>query len=157
MKAIRPPFTWPTLVHDFNAAAIRSYDVLNQQEAFIKKLKKKHATKEEFAVALRRTFKRQYWLRTEYEMIVYIENDRVYIEPFVGSFKDGRVDITDNELLNWHDFATTMLRERAWYDRENDRQYVKFDVYDQLLFRFDELINFVWNYRHKYQRVKKGN
>jgi hypothetical protein len=45
--------------------------------------------------------------------------------------------------------------KHPWADKETGRQYVKFDVYDQLKFRFDELIDFVWNYRHKYQRIKK--
>jgi hypothetical protein len=157
MKVVRPPFTWLTLIHDFNAGDIRFYDVLNRQEAFIKKLKKKHATKEEFARALRLNFKRQYWARCEYEMIIYIENDKVYLEPWVGEFKAGRVDITDNELLDWPAFAKKILHERSWHDKENNRDYVKFDIFDQLMFRFDELVDFVWNYKHKYQRLKKGN
>lgn len=154
-KVIRPPFTWPVLMHDFNADAVRTHDVLRQREVFIKKLKKKYTAKEEFAETLKRDFMRQYWSRAEYEMILYVEDDRVYLEPWVGEFKDGRVDITDNELFNWSAFAKKMLSERAWHNKENDRVYVKFDIYDQLMFRFDELIDFVWNYRHKYQRVKK--
>ena len=157
MKVVRPPFTWLTLIHDFNAGDIRFYDVLNQQEALIKKLKKKHTTKEEFARALRLNFKRQYRARCEYEMILYIENERVYLEPLVGTFKDGRIDITEDTVLDWPAFANKMLSEWPWQDKENNRTYVKFDVYNQLMFRFDELIDFVWNYKHKYQRVKKGN
>ena len=96
----------------------------------------------------------QYWSRSEYEMILYIENGRVYLEPWVGKFKDGRVDITDDTSLHWPVFANEMLKH-PWTDKETGRQYVKFDIYDQLKFRFDELIDFVWNYRHKYQRIKK--
>ena len=153
-KVIRPPFSWVVRLHDFNADAVRSHDVLASREAFVKKLKKKHATREELASALDRDFMRQYWSRCEYEMILYIEDDRVYLEPWVGEFKEGRIDITDDTSLDWIAFANKML-EQAWTDKETGRKYVKFDVYDQLKFRFDELIDFVWNYRHKYQRVKK--
>jgi hypothetical protein len=154
---IRQPFTWLTLIHDVNAGAVLTHDVLRYREDLIKKLKKKHTTKGEFASALKTDLMRQYWSRAEYEMILYVEDSRVYLEPWVGDFIHGRVDITDNELLDWPAFANKMLNENAWHDKENDRKYVKFDIYDQLLFRFDEFIDFVWDYRHKYQRIKKGN
>lgn len=156
-KVIRPPFTWLTLIHDFNTKTVKTHDVLTYREDHIKKLKKKYTTKEEFAASLKLDLQSQYWSRCEYEMILYIENDRVYLEPWCGEFKDGRADITDNELLDWLAFAEKLLEERVWHNKENNRDYVKFDVYDQLMFRFDELVDFVWNYRHKYQRIKKGN
>lgn len=155
MKVIRPPFTWNTLIHDFNAKTVKTHDVLAYREDRVKKLKKRYATKEEFADALKLDLQWQYWAQCEYEMILYTENDRVYLEPWVGDFKDGRVDITDNELLDWPAFAKQMLSERAWHDKENNRDYVKFDLFDQCVFRFEELVDFVWNYRHKYQRIKK--
>ena len=153
-KVIRPPFSWKVLLHDFNANAVRPHDVLARREDWIKQLKKKCTTKEEFADALDRDFMRQYWSRCEYEMILYVENDRVYLEPWVGKFKEGRVDITDDTSLDWPAFAAEMLK-RPWLDKETGRLYVKFDAYDQLKFRFDELIDFVWAYRHKYQRMQK--
>ena len=154
-KVIRPPFTWPTLIHDFNAKTVRTHDVLAYREDRVKKLKKKHATKEEFAKALKLDFQWQYWSQSEYEMILYIENERVYLEPLAGTFKEGKIDITEDTTLDWPAFAKKMISERGWYDANNNRTYVKFDIYDQLIFRFNELINFVWNYRHKYQRIKK--
>ncbi len=154
-KVIRPPFTWPTLIHDWNTRAVRTHDVLSYREDLVKRLKKRCTTKEEFAEALERDFLWQYWSRSEYEMILYVENGRVYLMPWIGNFKDGRADVTDNTYLDWPAFAKKMLSEHAWRDKENSRDYVKFDIYDQLMFRFDELVDFAWNYRHKYQRVKK--
>ena len=153
-KVVRPPFSWKVLIHDFNSATIKTHDVLAYREDFIKKLKKKCVTKEEFADTLARDFMRQYWSRSEYEMILYIENNRVYLEPWVGTFKEGRIDITTNETLDWPGFAEELLSIRGWSDKENNRIYAKFDIYDQLMFRFDELLDFCWNYKHKYQRNK---
>lgn len=155
MKVVRPPFTWLILIHDFNTSTIRTYDILRQREDFIKKLKKKYENKEDFAEALRLNFQAQFWSRSEYEMILYIENNRVYLEPWTGTFKESRIDITNDSTLDWLAFAQKQLDEYAWHDAENDRDFVKFDVYSQIMFRFDELINFVWNYRHKYQRINK--
>ena len=95
---------------------------------------------------------RQFWSRSEYEMILYIEDNRVYLEPWCGTFKEGRIDITDSDTLDWSAFANKVLKH-AWIDKKTGRKYVKFDVYDQLKFRFDELVDFVWTYRHKYQRT----
>ena len=154
-KAIRPPFTWNTLIHDFNAKTVKAHDILACREDRVKKLKKQHPIKEEFAEALNKDLMRQYWSRTEYEMILYIANDRVYLEPWSGTFKDGRIDITEDTTLNWPAFAEKMISEHGWHDANNNCTYVKFDIYNQLIFRFDELVDFVWSYRHKYQRIKK--
>jgi hypothetical protein len=154
-KEQRPAFVWHVLIHDFNTQKIKPYNVLQRREDFIKKLKKQCETRENFADALKRDLQHQYWSRCEYEMILYIENDRVYIEPLIGSFIDGRVDVTDGDMLDWLVFVKKLLNERARYDKENNRIYVKFDIFDQLMIRFDELVEFVWNYRHKYQRIKK--
>jgi hypothetical protein len=156
MKETRPPFVWNVLLHDWNAHDVRVYNVLStRREDYIKKLKKKCATRKEFVELLNRDLMHQFWSRSEYEMILYIENNRVYLEPWCGEFKDRRIDITEDTTLDWSAFAKKMLDECTWRDKETGRKYVKFDVYDQLRFRFEEFMDFVWNYRHKYQRVKK--
>lgn len=157
MKEARLPFVWNVLLHDWNAHDIRVYNVLSaRREDYIKKLKKKCTTKEEFIELFDRDLMHQFWSRSEYEMILYIENNRVYLEPWCGTFKEGRIDITEDNILNWPVFAKEML-EQAWTNKETGCKYVKFDVYDQLKFRFDELIDFIWNYRHKYQRRRKND
>lgn len=156
MKLVRPPFAWNVLLHDWNACDVRVYNILStSREKHMKKLKKKCPTKEEFAELLDRDLMHQFWSRSEYEMIMYLENGRVYLEPWCGTFRDGRVDITDDTTLDWPAFAEKMLSEHGWHDETNNRTYVKFDVYDQLKFRFEALTDFIWNYRHKYQRIKK--
>lgn len=157
MKAVRPPFVWNVLLHDWNAHDVRVYNILSKtREDYIKKLKKKCSSKEEFIELFDRDLMSQFWGRSEYEMILYVEDGRVYLEPWCGTFKEGRIDITNGDTLDWSAFADKLLDQRAWTDEENGRKYVKFDVYDQLKFRFDELVDFVWNYRHKYSRQRFG-
>ena len=43
-KVIRPPFTWPTLIHDFNAGTVRTHDT--SQRRFYKKVKEKECPKD---------------------------------------------------------------------------------------------------------------
>jgi hypothetical protein len=152
MKEIRPPFSWKALLFDVNSKQLEEYDVLKYREKLVKDLKKKCATKEEFVDKLNRDLMWQFWSRCEYEMILYVENGRVFVKPWagVGDPEKYAVDITDRTDLRWPAFAEKMLKESGW--REGT---VKIDVYDQLKFRFDELVDFCWNYQHKYQRTKK--
>ena len=152
MKEIKPPFSWKTLLFDVNSQKLVEYDVLKYREKVVKELKKKYTTKEEFADKLDLEFMCQYWSRCEYEMILYIENGRVFVKPWAG-IRDPEahaVDLTDRTDFNWLVFAEKMIKECGWRDGT-----VKIYVYDQLKFRFDELVDFCWNYKHKYQRTKK--
>ena len=153
-KIERVPFSWPTKIHDWNAGRVRTHDILAYKEKLVKDLKKEYKAKDEFAEAFRLKLMSQYWSRSEYEMILYIEAGRVYLEPWCGSFKEGRVDITEDNTLNWPLFAAQLLERRAWVNKETGLNYVKFDIYDQIMFRFNELLDFVWSYHHKYERRK---
>ena len=152
MKEIRPPFSWKALLFDINSKKLEEYDVLKYREKLVKDLKKKYLTKEEFAEHLNRDLMWQFWSRCEYEMILYLDEGRVFVKPWAGISDPEKhaVDITDRTDLNWTTFAEKMLKDRCVYDST-----VKIDVYDQLKFRFDELVDFCWTYKHKYQRTKK--
>jgi hypothetical protein len=152
MKEIRPPFSWKTLLFDFNSNKLDEYDVLKYREKLVKELKKKYSDIMDFADALGKDLMHQYWSRCEYEMILYIENERVFVQPWIGRRDpiESRVDVTDYPNFDWPAFAKHMLKIKGYRDGT-----VKIDVYDQLKFYFDELVDFCWNYKHKYQRNKK--
>ena len=151
-KDNRPPFSWKVLLFDINTDTLVEHDILKYREKFVKALKKKHATKAEFVDRLFRDFMWQYWSRTEYEMLIYIENDRVFVQPWVGCREPEkyRVDITDRPGFDWSKFAEYIITAKGYRNG-----MTKIDVYDQLRFKFDELADFCWNYKHKYQRNKK--
>ena len=152
MKEIKPPFSWKTLLFDVNSQKLVEYDVLKYREKVVKELKKKYTTKEEFADKLDREFMYHYWSKCEYEMILYLDEGRVFVKPWAGirAPEEHAVDLTDRTDFNWQAFAEKMIKECGWRGGT-----VKIDVYDQLKFKFDELVDFCWNYKHKYQRTKK--
>ena len=152
MKEINKPFSWKAFIFDDNSDKLVEHDVLKYREKFVKELKKKCSTKEEFVDKLMRDFMWQYWSRTEYEMLIYIENDRVFVQPWIGCRepKDYRVDVTDYSDFDWTKFAELMV-----YNKGYKNGIAKIDVYDQLRFKFDELVDFCWEYKHKYERRKK--
>ena len=149
MKEVRPLFSWKACLFDISSDKLVEHDILKYREKFVKDLKKKCATKEEFIDKFFRDLMWQYWSRSEYEMLIYIENDRVFVRPWIGH-EEACVDMTDRTDLDWPKFAELMI-----YNKGHRDGVAKIDVYDQLRFRFDELADFVWNYRHKYERRKK--
>ena len=92
----------------------------------------------------------QYWSRAEYEVIIFIdENSRVYLKPWCGCRDDNyKIDVTDETGFDWKGFAEKHINQK--YGSE-----AKIDVWDQLEYRWDEFVDYVWNYHHKWQRTTK--
>ena len=152
MKQEFKPMSW--LVKNFccNKQVIEDYDVLKYREDDIKKMKKKSTTKEEFAEALRRECMYRYWSKCEWELIIEVtEDNRVVLKPWVGDRNVGQstVDVTNDTSFDWRGFAELHIRKQIY------KNEAKIDVYDQLMYGFDDFVDYCWNYRHKWQRRKK--
>jgi hypothetical protein len=150
MKQEFKPLSWLVKNFDVNRQVIEDYDVLKYREDLIKKLKKKSATKEEFSEKLRSECFRVYWSRCEYELIIEkTEDGRIWLIPWAGCREPQQVkiDVTNREDYDWKGFADKYIDTR--YGNKE-----KIDVYDQLCFVWDEFVDYVWNYHHKWQRRK---
>lgn len=150
MKRVDTNFSWLVTNFDCNKQKIEKYDVLRYREEEIKKLKKKYPTKEEFEKELKIRCMSQYWSRAEYEVIIFIdENSRVCSKPWCGCRDDNyKIDVTDATDFDWKGFAEKHINQK--YGQE-----AKIDVWDQLEYRWNEFVDYVWNYHHKWQRKKK--
>lgn len=152
MKKEFKPMSWQVVNFNCNTQTIEYYDVLAYRDDYIKKMKKKCATKEEFAVVLKREFMYHYWSRSEYELIIRLTDDgRVTLRPWCGCRNDdeAEIDVTDREDFDWKGFAQYHIGKQVY---ENA---AKIDVYDQLQWKQLEFIDYCWNYRHKWQRRNK--
>lgn len=147
------PLSWKVKNYDCNANKIVDYDILKYREEQVKKFKKQSKSKEEFSEKLSREFRWQYLSRAEYELIVVVdENDRIWLEPWVGCRNvDGtRVDVTDDDGFDWRGFSEKHIGEQIYKNK------AKFDVWDQISYQWVTFIDYVWNFHHKWQRVKKA-
>lgn len=145
------PLTWLVTYHDCNADKIKYYDILKYRQDFIKKLKKKCATKEEFAEKLRGEFLWAFWSKAEWEVIIELDDDgRVWISPWVGSRnpEEARVDVTDRTDFDWIGFANEHIGKQIY------KNMAKVDVFDQLTYgdQFEKLVDLCWYTRLKYER-----
>lgn len=154
MKQEFKPMSW--LVKNFNisnADKIGDYDVLKYREDLVKKLKKKCTTKEEFAENMRREMQWQYWSRAEYELIIEVtEDNRIWLTPWIGCVDPdvAKIDVTNDTSFDWSGFANKHIKEQVYKNK------AKIDIYDQVMYRFDEFVDYCWNYRHKWQRKNLG-
>lgn len=151
MKKEFKPLSWKVKNYDVNRNVIEDYDILDYREDFIKKLKKKCATKEEFAEQLRREFQWQYWSRCEYELIIRLTEDgRVILLPWCGSRnpEDVAIDVTEDTSFDWKGFAIQHINKQIF------KNEAKIDIFDQVTYgdQFEKLIDYCWYTKLKYER-----
>ena len=134
--------------YDCNANLIRDLNVLKHYEDFIKKQKKKCVSKAEFSKALEHEFRWRFWSRSEYELIIEVIDDRVLLSPWSGCREPIKVaiDVTDDSSFDWRAFADYHIDKQLYSDK------AKFCIFNQLQWRWDELIDYCWYTRLPYER-----
>lgn len=148
-----PDFKWLVTNFDCNKQKIEKYNVLRYREEEIKKLKKKYPTKEEFEKELKIRCQSRFWSRAEYELILEIGDEHVWLKPWCGCRDDSyRVDVTfeEDDNFDWVEFALKQVKDIP--KLPTNPYQVKIDIWDQLEYRWNEFVDYVWNYHHKWQR-----
>ena len=135
--------------YNCNANKIEDYDILKWRESEIKKLKKKCATKDEFAEFLQREFLRRFWSKAEWELIISkTEGERVILSPWCGrpNADSIAIDVTNDTSFDWSGFADEHI------ERQIFKNQAKIDVYDQIVYgdRFSNLVDELWYTRLPY-------
>ena len=138
-------FSWIVMNYNCNTNKIESYDVLKYRQSFVKRTKKASADINEFGRALSTEMMWQYWSRAEYELVLEKCNDELWLKPWVGCRNPEEVKIDVSNDPFWQEFSK--WDNVRWWDDE-----AKIDIYDQLIFKWDEFINFCWTYRLPYER-----
>lgn len=149
MKKEFKPLGWLVKNFDCNRQVIEDYDILKYRENEIKKLKKKCATKEEFAEELRREYMYHYWSRAQYELIIErTEDGRIWLLPWCGCREPEKVkiDVTDDNTFDWQGFAEEHISKQIFSNE------AKIDVYAQLVWQWDSFVDYCWYTRLKYER-----
>ena len=137
--------------YNCNAKKIKDYDVLERRESEIKRLKKKCATKDEFAELLRREFMWRFWSKAEWELIITkTAEGRVILSPWCGSRNPDSeaIDVTDDPAFDWSGFADEHIKKQIFKD------HAKIDSYDQIMYgdRFNKFVDELWHTRLPYER-----
>lgn len=143
---------WKVYYHDFNRNRIDPYDLFvhGKFPEYIRKHIEKCKTKEEFADKVKSELMYYFWSKCEWEVLLVRENDRIIIKPWIGCREEVNLDVTDAEDFDWVTFYEKAAKRRVVRDGA-----VKIDVYDQVMFRFNDFVDYCWN--HRKGRVANGD
>lgn len=142
--------SWKVKHFSCNAQCIQDYDILKgHYKEFVKKLKKKCSTKEEFNKAMDREMRWMFWARAEWELVIELtEDNHIWLNPWVGCSEpeNARIDVTEDTSFDWRGFISTLLLHN---------NCKKIDIYDVLKYKWDDFITYLWTTRQKYERWDK--
>ena len=143
---------WLCKDYNVNTNKIEDVNILKYYENYIKKLKKKYNTKEDFSIALRKEMMSHYWGRCEYELVIkHTEDDRIVLIPQCGCINpnEAEIDVTNDPTFDWKSFAELHISKQIYKDE------AKIDIYSQIEFMWDKFVTYCWEYKHKWQRQAK--
>ena len=134
---------WNVYYHDFNANAIKPYNIFHHGSfvEYVKKHKKKYKTKDEFAEALRRELFYYFGSKCEWEVIITKKDSQIILTPWIGRKENVSLDVTDDKCFDWPGFYNWMS-QKLFVDKDGS---MKIDVYSQVLYTFDEFVDYCWN------------
>lgn len=124
---------WNALYYNFNKKVIETYDVVT--EKFLVELKQKHPTFNKFDKALKIEMQYRYWSKCEWELVIYKDDEGIWIKPWIGN-KDVKINVSNN---TGNEFYTWLSNKYSIINGE-----IRFDIYDQLLFAWDEFVKDCW-------------
>jgi hypothetical protein len=135
---------WNAYYHCFNSDEFKKINILQEHVDFVKYVKKHKkkckGNKEEFKENLRRELLFYFWAKCEWEVIVTKTDNRIIMTPWVGRNKNISLDVTDNEDFDWLSFYNWIKEQKC----ANQNGLIKIDIYDQVMFKFDEFTDYVF-------------
>ena len=142
-KNLEKKLEWYVYNYNCNADKIELFNIFRHGsfKEYFDKWIKTCKTKEELAEHLTSELRYYFWSKAEYELVIELtEDNHIFLNPWCGCREPEkvRIDITDDTSLNWKEFLEYHV-SRQIYKNE-----AKIDIYDQVMFRFDDFMNYVW-------------
>lgn len=133
---------WNVIHYNINRNRIEKFNIFDHWSfrECAEKAAKKYKTKEEFAEQLKRELMYYFWSKAEWELIVRIEDNCIFLIPWCGcrNPEEVKIEITDDASLDWVDFANLHTKKQI-YNNE-----AKIDVHDQVMFEWDKFVDYVF-------------
>ena len=100
--------------------------------------------KAEFAEAVRKELFYYYGSKAEWELVVKLtEDNRVFLYPWCGSRnpEGEKLEVTNEMNFDWLGFAKYHIDNQVY------KSEAKIDIYNQVMFRFYEFVNYCWSFK----------
>lgn len=144
---------WNVYNYNINKNEIEKFNIFNHWSfrEYAKKTARKYKTKEEFAEQLKIELKFYFWSRAEYELIIEItEDDRLFLIPWCGCREPEKVkiEVISDANFDWKAFADIHTKRQIFKNK------AKIDVYDQVMMRWEEFVDFCWEHKKEILKIK---
>ena len=135
---------WNVYYFDCNKQEIMKYNVF--KHSYVTKEIKEHiktcTTKYDLIDRVTSILRYYFWSKAEWELILSkTEDNKLLLTPWCGCCNPEKVtiDVTNDNLLDWNEFLKVQTNNYKYHNE------AKIDVFDQVTFRFNEFINYIWN------------
>lgn len=134
---------WFVYNYNINKHEIEAFNIFRHGSftQYIYRAARNCKDKADFAKAIRGELRYYFGSKSEYELIVRLtDDDRVFLLPWCGSSdpENEKVEVTDD---HWRDFAKLHIK------RQQHTNEAKIDIYNQVMFRFYEFVNYCWSFK----------
>ena len=137
---------WNVYIHDFNRNKFEVWNIFDNWsfEEYVNKIFKEFKNsedKESFAKRLNMELMYCFWSKCEYEAVITRKDDRIIMTPLISK-KAVELDVTDDKDFDWIGFYDWMKEER--YNKDGS---IKIDACKQVLYKFEEFVEYCWENR----------
>lgn len=145
---MEPKLKWNVFYYDINRNKITNYNIFRHSRfnKYVEKAFETSKTKEEFAETLRRELMYYFWSKTEWELVIELnEDNHIFLIPWCGcrNPEETKIDVTNDTSFDWSGFAKKHIKRQIY------KNEAKIDVYDQIEYVWDNFLEYVWNSKKK--------
>ena len=145
---------WNVYYHNFNRDEIMKYNIFNHGGFLkyfekIRKEYKKSEDKESFAERVKRELFYYYNSKCEWEIIITKKDDEIILTPWCGSRNNPELNVTNESDFNWTGFYDEIAEKRINYNKS-----IKIDVYEQVMYKWSEFVDYCWKECKRDRRKK---
>lgn len=134
---------WSVIHQSVNRGVVEKWNVFDHggfMEDISKAFKKHKQNKDEFLKAVKSSLMYYYWSKCEWEVILSNQDGKMIITPWVGERDESIfLDASDDKDFDWLGFYNKMTEHYVV-----ERNSVKVDVYDQVMFMWSEFSMYLW-------------
>lgn len=133
---------WNVYYYNVNKNKIEIFNIFDHYsfKNEIDKLLNECQTIEDFKIKAKSPLRYYYWSKCEWEVIVSVNKDKVFLTPWCGCKNPEEITI---EVTSdwWKEFANLHISKQRFSNE------AKIDVFDQVMFEWDRFIEYVWKNR----------
>ena len=139
-KKMAADLEWYVYRYNSNKNKIEPFNIFRQVgfAEDVDKARKKYKVRDEFIEQVRKGLMYYFWSKSEYELIIQLEDNRVFLLPWCGCRNPEEVAIeADKSDFDWEDFAIFHIGKQIYGNK------AKIDIYDQVMWIWGDFCNYV--------------